>query len=272
MREKISMIVFVLILGCVLTSALVAVDYYTKDRIQSNRQFKLNTRVLDTLDIPYTKGGKDDVEKKFSENVTIEMRGEKELLFSIDSTSPQSDLDSATIPAGLRQEFENNENSLSQYTTISIENPGSEWQITDVGEAYIVERDGDKLNIYIRKKKFYVSQQDGNIAFQIAGSGLWGPIEGILALSPDLETIKGIAIIHQEETPGLGGRIVERDFLDKFAGKKIVPEIRLTKPDKASAENEVDGITGATATCEKFETIINSQAKEYTSLYTKGNP
>ena len=180
MKEKISMIVFVLILGGVLTTALVAVDHFTKPRIDRNKAFKLNTRVLDALGIPYTKDDKDDVEKKFAENVTIARRGEKE---------------------------------------------------------------------------FYISQQDANLAFQIAGSGLWGPIEGILALSPDLETIKGIAIIHQEETPGLGGRIVERDFLDKFEGKNIVPEIRVTKPDKASAENEVDGITGATATCEKFEAI-----------------
>jgi len=193
MKEKISMIVFVLVLGGVLTTALVAVDHYTKPRIDRNKAFKLNTRVLGALGIPYTK---ENVEKKFLDDIE-----EKK----------------------------------------------------------------------IEGKSFYISQ-DGNVAFEIAGSGLWGPIEGILALSPDLETIKGIAIIHQEETPGLGGRIVERDFLDKFAGKKIVPEIRVTKPDKASAENEVDGITGATATCERFEAIINSQAKEYTSLYTKGNP
>jgi Na+-transporting NADH:ubiquinone oxidoreductase subunit C len=189
MKEKISMLVFVLILGAILTSALVAVDSYTATRIERNKTFKVKMRVLDALDIPYTK---DDVEEKFSENVTT-----KE----------------------------------------------------------------------VKGVTFYTSQ-DGNTAFQISGSGLWGPVHGILALLPDLKspTIKGISIIHQEETPGLGGRIAEEDFLDKFRGKKISPELIIQPPGKANGENEVDGITGATLSSKAFERIINAQSKEYISL------
>ena len=190
MKDKVSMVVFVLILGSVLTTALVGVDYLTKDRIEANKQFKIKTRVLGALGISYTE---DNVGEKFSENVTK-------------------------------------------------------------------TEDGN----------FYISQ-DKDIAFQFAGSGLWGRIEGVLALSHDLETIKGLTIIRQEETPGLGGRIAEKDFLNKFEGKKLSPELKIVKPGTAKRENEVDGITGATATGEKFEGIINRQAKEYLSLYRKGN-
>jgi Na+-transporting NADH:ubiquinone oxidoreductase subunit C len=196
MKDKVLMVVFVLILGSVLTSALVGVDYYTKDRIEANRQFKIKARVLGALGIPYT-DDKAEVEANFSKNVQEKVIGEKE-------------------------------------------------------------------------KKFYISQ-DKDIAFQFEGSGLWGRIEGVLALSHDLETIKGLTIIRQEETPGLGGRIVEADFLNRFEGKKLSPELKIMKPGKAKRENEVDGITGATATGEKFEGIINRQAKEYISLYRKGN-
>lgn len=190
MKERILMVVFALILGSVLTSALVAVAYYTGPRIERNKVLKLKMSVLDALDIPYTK---DDVEKRFSENVTI------------------------------------NE---------------------------------------IRGTSFYVSQ-DGSIAFEIAGSGLWGPISGVLVLFPDLKTIKGITITHQEETPGLGGRIAERDYLDKFRSKKLVPELRILAPDKAgaqAADNEVDGITGATLSSKAFERILNTESQKYIYL------
>ena len=58
------------------------------------------------------------------------------------------------------------------------------------------------------EKDFYVTS-GGDVAFEISGSGLWGPIRGIVAVLPDMKTIKGITIIYQEETPGLGGRIGE---------------------------------------------------------------
>ena len=195
MKDQVVMVVFVLVLGSVLTTALVGVDFYTAPRIEKNRVFRIKSRVLDALDIPYN--NKDEVEKQFSEGV--ETRG-------------------------------------------------------------------------IGGKNLYVSQ-DGNIAFQIAGSGLWGPMSGVLALLPDMDspTIKGISIIHQEETPGLGGRIAETDYLEKFSGKKILPGLKITLPGKAGAENEVDGVTGATLTSKAFERMINAQAKEYISLLREGS-
>lgn len=44
-------------------------------------------------------------------------------------------------------------------------------------------------------------------AVPMEGMGLWGPIKGVLALEPDLQTIRGIRFYQQEETPGLGGEI-----------------------------------------------------------------
>lgn len=112
-------------------------------------------------------------------------------------------------------------------------------------------------------KEFYIAK-NGQVAFEFDGGGVWGPISGVIALLPDLETIKGITIIHQEETPGLGGRIGDPEYLDKFKGKKIVPELRVVKEPKG--ENEVDAITGATLSCEALEQIINSQTGKYIPL------
>ena len=100
------------------------------------------------------------------------------------------------------------------------------------------------------------------LAVPFAGQGLWGPIEGFLALESDIRTIRGVSFYKQEETPGLGGEIGSAWFRDQFKDKNIasadgVPGIRIMKGRKAGAQNEVDGITGATMTCDKVEGMLN---------------
>ena len=96
------------------------------------------------------------------------------------------------------------------------------------------------------------------MAFAYAGSGLWGPINGIVALNPDLSTLKGVTILHQEETPGLGSRITEQAYLDTFRGKDFTSGLKLTPPGKAKAANEIDAITGATLSPKAFLQILNA--------------
>ncbi len=191
MKEKIFMIIFLLVLGTVLTGILSGVNYYTAPLIERNREIKIMSGVLDSFGMAHSK---EEAEKVFSENVRAEQK------------------DSRT---------------------------------------------------------FYISRED-DIAFEFAGSGLWGPVHGVIALYPDLQTIKGLTIIHQEETPGLGGRIAEKAFLDEFNNKKIVPELKILPPGKAHRENEVDGITGATLSCQALEKILNGQLKTNLSLWEEG--
>ncbi|MHC4685403.1 MAG: FMN-binding protein [Planctomycetota bacterium] len=188
MKEKLSMILFVLILGSVLSTALVSVNAYTAPLIEKNKVKKLRMSILKALGIAHFE---DKVDEAFSDNVATKTLGQRE---------------------------------------------------------------------------FYVAETSGDIAFEIYGSGLWGPIHGIVALLADLKTIKGITIIHQEETPGLGGRIAETDFLDRFKAKKVFPRLIIQPPGKAVAENEVDGITGATLSCKAFEAILNSEIEKYASV------
>jgi Na+-transporting NADH:ubiquinone oxidoreductase subunit NqrC len=108
--------------------------------------------------------------------------------------------------------------------------------------------------------------EDGSVAFEFSGSGSQGPLRGVMALSSDLQAIKGIAIIQQSETPGLGSRVLESDNLSNFQDKKIVPELLIVPSGTASADNEVDAITGATLTCVALEKILNKNAKQATVL------
>jgi len=105
------------------------------------------------------------------------------------------------------------------------------------------------------------------VAVPFSGRGLWGPVKGYLALDPELTTIRGISFYDHEETPGLGGEISEDWFQDQFKGKSIrgadgEPGIRILKePRGAPADNEVDGITGATMTCRKIEQMLNDRIR-----------
>ena len=109
------------------------------------------------------------------------------------------------------------------------------------------------------KRTFFVTRENV-VAFSFYGSGLWGPIRGVLAVEPDGETVKGITIVHQEETPGLGSRIAEEPYLKLFHAKRLVPRLTITEQGKASGENEVDGITGATLSCQAFARILNEES------------
>jgi len=76
-------------------------------------------------------------------------------------------------------------------------------------------------------------------AFMAEPMGYGGPIEILVGLNVD-ETLRGIQVISQKETPGLGAKIIEDAFLAQFSG--------LTVDGLALAKDggEIDAITGAT--------------------------
>lgn len=103
-------------------------------------------------------------------------------------------------------------------------------------------------------------------AVRFSGPGLWGPIKGFLALEQDMKTIRGITFYEQEETPGLGGDIATEGFRERFVGKTIHDKddnvgIVICKPGSAEEQNEIDGITGATMTCDKVQAMLNEAIK-----------
>lgn len=103
------------------------------------------------------------------------------------------------------------------------------------------------------------------VAVPFSGPGLWGPIDGVLALEPDLRTVRGIRFYKHEETPGLGGEISADWFQKQFRGKKIIPGagkhgLSILKSGSTLDENSVDGITGATMTCDRVQAMLDGLA------------
>ena len=109
------------------------------------------------------------------------------------------------------------------------------------------------------------SEEPIAVAVPFSGPGLWGPIKGVLALEPDLLTIRGIRFYKHEETPGLGGEISADWFQKQFEGKQIVsgegkPSLSILKPGDAHDGDSVDGITGATMTCDRVQAMLDGLA------------
>ena len=94
----------------------------------------------------------------------------------------------------------------------------------------------------------------------LEGPGLWGKISIMAGFEQDLKTFSGLAIVSQNETPGLGARIEEPWFTEQFKGK--VPPFVLVEEGTADAADEIDAITGATRTSEYFRNLANSAATE----------
>lgn len=132
----------------------------------------------------------------------------------------------------------------------------------------IIEVFDKSVKVLKKDSHTFYNSGDGAVAFELSGPGLWGPIRGIISLEKDLKTIRRIKITHQEETPGLGGRIAEADYLNQFKDKEVLPRLIFMPEGKASQKNEVDAITGATGSSKALEKVINENLQKYLSLLT----
>jgi len=116
-----------------------------------------------------------------------------------------------------------------------------------------LDEEPDPINRVYRHKTL------GTYSFFFTGNGLWGEINGVITLESDKITILKVTVLNQQETPGLGGVVSTREYLDNYVGVKFDPNISLSKPDNTSdPETQVDQITGATGTSNRFISILNN--------------
>ena len=98
------------------------------------------------------------------------------------------------------------------------------------------------------------------VVLPIFGVGHGGMIEAMIAIRGDMNTIAGLTVTHQSETPGLGARIEEPTWQASFAGKSLRDEggtMRFSVArGHATSEFEVDGITGATRTSNAIQRMV----------------
>ncbi|MFH1662903.1 MAG: FMN-binding protein [Chloroflexota bacterium] len=92
-------------------------------------------------------------------------------------------------------------------------------------------------------------------AFLAVGAGYTGDIAILIGLE-DSETVKGILIISQQETPGIGDRITGDDFLSQFVG------LGINAVDFKQNGGQIDGITMATISSKAVISAVRETAIE----------
>ncbi|MFQ9802389.1 MAG: FMN-binding protein [Clostridia bacterium] len=87
--------------------------------------------------------------------------------------------------------------------------------------------------------------ENGGVAMKVMGTGYGGDMEMAVGIDAD-GNVTGVSIISHGETPGLGAKATEADFIDQYSGKNAKETLTVVKGD--AAENEISAISGATIT------------------------
>ncbi|MGY6215036.1 Na(+)-translocating NADH-quinone reductase subunit C [Methylolobus aquaticus] len=158
----------------------------------------------------------------------------------------------------------------------------------DPAMSVTIPADEDIANIKRKAKyaKVYQVMEGGKIKaliLPVNGYGLWSTMYGFIALEGDGETVIGLNLYDQAETPGLGGEVVNPKWKALWKGKKVynlakkdVHESNLSEkgqtietgevalglvkgnvdPSKPGAEYQVDALAGATLTSRGVSNLI----------------
>ena len=95
----------------------------------------------------------------------------------------------------------------------------------------------------------------GYVFLSTSPNGYGGDISLALGVTNEGE-ITAVTVLSMSETPGLGAKCTEADFLDQFAGMNV-PEVTYTKTGKTQP-NEVDAISGATISTAAVTEAVNA--------------
>ena len=140
----------------------------------------------------------------------------------------------------------------------------------DPATSMALDTSTDIANI-IRQSKYalvYLVNDDqgglDKIILPIHGYGLWSTLYGFIALESDGNTVAGLGFYEHGETPGLGGEVDNPRWKNLWKGKQVYREgavaINVKKgtvdPQAASADWEVDGLSGATLTSRGVSNLV----------------
>ncbi len=183
---------------------------------------------------------------------------------------------------------ENEEGSVNFISKKDVDNAFSKYIVkqyvvrglkaTENNKAYLIdikkEAEKAKKPSYARRLPLFVGEKDNKTYYivPVRGKGLWDAIWGYIALDKDL-VVEGVYFDHKGETPGLGGNIKERYFMDAFTGEHIFKDgkfegITVLKgnADPKSldkADCEVDAMAGATLTGNGVSAMLKIDLKMY---------
>lgn len=105
----------------------------------------------------------------------------------------------------------------------------------------------------------YDGQKLIGYVFNAVPKGYGGDIQVTVGVSTD-NTITGVQIGDNKETPGLGSKARDESFVGQYTDKSIEKEIQVVKRSP-SADNEIEAISGATISSRAVTSAVEASAK-----------
>lgn len=129
----------------------------------------------------------------------------------------------------------------------ALDNPEIE-SIDNVVEAYEALKGGSTM---------------GYVVKTVTG-GYGGDVEVLTGILTD-STVAGVKVASQSETPGLGTKITEDDFLDLFKEKSTETELEIVHG--GGGDNSIESISGATVSSKAVSSGVNAAMKLYEEVF-----
>jgi len=134
-------------------------------------------------------------------------------------------------------------------------------EVMPEGNDFEAVKSGNDILYY---KVYDLNKSFVGVAFKASGKGYSSIIETMVGMRKD-GTITAIKVVAQNETPGLGSRVAEPDFLKQFIGKNLYSQVE-DEGGKKGFTIGVDAITGATISSSAVVYSIQNKAKEIQGL------
>jgi electron transport complex protein RnfG len=117
-----------------------------------------------------------------------------------------------------------------------------------------IESEGPARGIY---KCLDDSGQLVGWAIDISGGGFVDKIRLVAGLDPEAQTLTGLKVIEDLETPGLGNKIEDPEWAGQYEGLDATREVSVEKRPPIEGQNEIQAITGATWSSRYVTDIVN---------------
>jgi electron transport complex protein RnfG len=100
-----------------------------------------------------------------------------------------------------------------------------------------------------------------------AGQGYADRIEVLIGFDPGLNTITGLFILEQKETPGLGAKVARSSWRGQFVGRKTGVPLVVVK-GRSDGSDGIDAVSGATISSRSVVRIVNRAVSDLAGRLT----
>lgn len=121
------------------------------------------------------------------------------------------------------------------------------------------ETTDDKSILSVKRSE--VGGETNGYIYTVTSGGYGGQLVIMLGIEYPNAHISGVKILQQSETPGLGSKCAEPNFIGQFLGKDLSNELTVSKT--ASKPQEIQAITASTITSKAVVKGINAARDHY---------